>query len=71
MLPELTLKPQAGGRSSFMVLNPLLLMRNRLGAAKQLIRGRGLSNALNSWQELLPFGRQGLLPRSAGPLCPS
>lgn len=29
-----------------------------------------LSNASNSWQELLPFGRRGLLPRPVGPLRP-
>lgn len=39
------------------MLKSLLLMKNRLQAAKQLIYGLELSNALNSWQELLPFGR--------------
>lgn len=53
------------------MLKPLLLMKNSLQAAKQLIYGCELSNAWNSWQELLPFGRQGLLPRQARHCCPS
>lgn len=52
------------------MLKSLLLMKNRLQAAKQLIHGRQLSNALNSWQELLPFGRRGLLLQQAGHCCP-
>lgn len=39
------------------MLKSVLLMKNRLRAAKQLIHGLELSNASNSWQELLPFGR--------------
>lgn len=53
-----------------MVLKPLLLMKNSLQAAKQLIYGCELSNAWNSWQELLPFGRRGLLPQQARHCCP-
>lgn len=52
------------------MLKPLLLMKNSLQAAKQLIYGCELSNAWNSWQELLPFGRRGLLPRQARHCCP-
>lgn len=52
------------------MLKSVLLMKNRLRAAKQLIHGLELSNASNSWQELLPFGRRGLLPWQARHCCP-